>query len=179
VIAPFWTALLIRIYAWMVLLKDRGLLNSLLQSIGLTGEPIHFLNTTGAVVLGIVYCYLPFMILPIYTALEKIDSSIFEAAADLGSKPVSTFLKVTLPLSLPGVITGAFLVFIPAVGEFVIPELLGGGSVIMLGKLIWKGFFLNRDWPLVAAASVIIALIVAPLLMSYKAFLRRHKMREA
>ncbi|MCT4634718.1 MAG: ABC transporter permease [Rickettsiales bacterium] len=159
-IAPFWTALLIRIYGWIIILKPQGLLNDFLLWIRIIDEPLNLLNTQTAVVIGIVYTYLPFMILPIYSSLLKIKENILEAAADLGSKPLSIFWKITFPLSIPGVVVGIVLVFIPAVGEFVIPDLLGGAKVITVGKLLWTEFFMNRDWPMAAAITILMVLIV-------------------
>lgn len=160
VIAPFWTSLLIRVYGWIIILKTNGLLNEMLLWIGAIDHPLNLLNTQGAVILGIVYTYLPFMILPIYSSLIKIKPDIIEASADLGAKPLATFWKITFPLSLPGVIVGTILVFIPAVGEFVIPDLLGGAKIITIGKLLWTEFFMNRDWPMAAAITILMVLII-------------------
>lgn len=159
-IAPFWTALLIRVYGWIIILKPQGLLNEFLLWAGVIEQPLNLLNSQTAVVIGIVYTYLPFMILPIYSSLLKIKENILEAAADLGSKPFSIFWKITFPLSIPGVVVGIVLVFIPAVGEFVIPDLLGGAKVITVGKLLWTEFFMNRDWPMAAAITILMVLIV-------------------
>ena len=164
VILPFWTSFLIRVYAWIGLLKSDGIINNALQAIGLTDAPIQLLQTSFAVHLGIVYSYLPFMILPLFAALERQDSGLLEAASDLGARPWRAFLTITLPLSIPGVIAGFLLVFIPAVGEFVIPELLGNSRTAMIGKVLWTEFFSNRDWPLASALAVtMLLLIVAPL----------------
>lgn len=160
VIAPFCTALLIRVYGWIIILKNNGLLNQFLLWCGLIDKPLSLLNSQTAIIIGIVYTYLPFMILPIYSSLLKIKPSILEAAADLGAKPFATFWQVTFPLSLPGVIVGIILVFIPAIGEFVIPDLLGGAKIITIGKLLWTEFFMNRDWPIASAITVLIVLIV-------------------
>lgn len=160
IIAPFWTALLIRMYAWIMILKNNGLLNKLLLWLGVIDEPLMILNSQVAIVIGIVYTYLPFMILPIYSSLIKIKPEILEASADLGAKPFSTFWRVTFPLSVPGVIVGITLVFIPAVGEFVIPDLLGGAKIITVGKLLWTEFFMNRDWPMAAAITMLLVIIV-------------------
>jgi putrescine transport system permease protein len=160
VILPFWTSFLIRVYAWIGILKNEGLLNAFLQGIGVIDQPLVILQTTTAVYVGIVYSYLPFMILPIYANLEKHDPSLIEAAVDLGSTPVRAFWQVTAPLSLPGVIAGCFLVFIPAVGEFVIPDLLGGSDTLMIGKTLWAEFFNNRDWPLASAVAVLLLLVL-------------------
>lgn len=158
IILPFWTSFLIRVYAWMGILADEGLLNKLLLKIGLITQPLVILNTDVAVYIGIVYSYLPFMILPLYATLEKMDMSLLEAAADLGCRPTHAFFRITLPLSMPGIIAGSMLVFIPAVGEFVIPDLLGGSEVLMIGKALWNEFFTNRDWP--AASAVAIAMLL-------------------
>lgn len=163
-IAPFWTSFLIRVYAWIMILKDEGLLNHALMALGLIDAPLEIFATKGAVVLGIVYSYLPFMILPLYAALEKQDPALREAAADLGARPWTVFATVTLPLAMPGVFAGALLVFIPAVGEFVIPDLLGGSDTLMIGRQLWNEFFANRDWPTAAAVAIaLLALIVVPL----------------
>jgi putrescine transport system permease protein len=165
VVLPFWTSFLIRIYAWIGLLRPTGLINLVLEYLGVIAEPLKLLNTDGAVYLGIVYAYLPFMVLPLYARLEKLDPALLEAAADLGAKPWRAFLKITLPLSLPGVIAGCLLVFIPAVGEFVIPELLGGPDTLMIGKVLWTEFFTNRNWPMSAAVAVILlAVLVLPIM---------------
>ncbi len=160
VILPFWTSFLIRVYAWIGILKNEGLLNQLLLILGLIDEPLVILNTNIAVYIGIVYSYLPFLVLPLYANLEKLDISLLEAAEDLGCPPWKVFWKVTLPLSLPGVIAGCFLVFIPAVGEFVIPDLLGGSNTLMIGKTLWVEFFSNRDWPVSSAVAVILLMIL-------------------
>lgn len=160
VILPFWTSFLIRVYAWIAILKPEGMLNQLLISTGLINEPLIILNTNWAIYIGIVYSYLPFMILPIYSALEKMDHSLIEAAQDLGCPPVSAFWKVTFPLSLAGVVAGCMLVFIPAVGEFVIPDLLGGSQTLMIGKTLWTEFNSNRDWPVSAAVATLLLLIL-------------------
>lgn len=158
VILPFWTSFLIRIYSWITILSEEGLLNSTLVYLGIVEEPLQILSTNVAVYIGILYCYLPFMVLPLYSTLEKMDESLIEAAKDLGCTQFGAFWRVTFPLSIPGVIAGCFLVFIPAVGEFVIPDLLGGSDTIMIGKTMWEEFFNNRDWP--AASAVAIALLV-------------------
>ena len=160
VILPFWTSFLIRVYAWIGILKKEGLLNLYLTNMGLISEPLNILNTSTAVYIGIVYSYLPFMILPLYASLEKINPSLLEAAEDLGCKPWRAFWQVTFPLSLPGVLAGCFLVFIPAVGEFVIPDLLGGSDTLMIGKTLWSEFFSNRDWPLASAVAVMLLLVL-------------------
>ncbi|MEZ5924334.1 MAG: ABC transporter permease subunit [Hyphomicrobiaceae bacterium] len=166
VILPFWTSLLIRVYAWIGILSPEGLLNQFLMKIGLISEPLIMLQTNTAVYIGIVYSYLPFMILPLYSALEKMDDTLLEAASDLGCPPLKAFWQITFPLSLPGVIAGCFLVFIPAVGEFVIPDLLGGSDTLMIGKVMWEEFFSNRDWPAASAVAVILLLIlVVPIVL--------------
>ena len=160
VILPFWTSFLIRVYAWIGILKNEGLLNQLLLWLGVIDEPLIILNTNWAVYVGIVYSYLPFMVLPLYATLEKLDLSLLEAAEDLGCPPWRAFWKITLPLSLPGILAGSFLVFIPAVGEFVIPDILGGSDTLMIGKTLWVEFFRNRDWPVSSAVAVILLLIL-------------------
>lgn len=166
VILPFWTSFLIRVYAWSTLLQDQGMINSALMWLGVIDAPVRMLNTEFAVQLGIVYSYLPFMILPLYATLERLDGSLLEAAADLGARPVTTFWRVTLPLSLPGVAAGCLLVFIPAAGEFVIPELLGGPDTLMIGKVMWQEFFNNRDWPVASAlATILLMLLIVPILL--------------
>lgn len=160
VILPFWTSFLIRVYAWIGILKPEGLLNQLLLGIGVIQEPLIITNTYTAVFIGIVYSYLPFMVLPLYSALEKMDHSLIEAAQDLGCPPIAAFWKITFPLSLPGVVAGCLLVFIPAVGEFVIPDLLGGSQTLMIGRTLWNEFFANRDWPVSSAVAVILLLIL-------------------
>jgi putrescine transport system permease protein len=164
VILPFWTSFLIRVYAWMGLLADNGILNQFLRWAGLAENPGTILGTEWAVHLGIVYAYLPFMVLPLYAVLEKLDASLLEAAADLGARPLPAFLTVTLPLSLPGIVAGCLLVFIPAVGEFVVPDLLGGTGTLMIGKVLWDEFFTNADWPLASAVAIcLLALLVGPI----------------
>jgi putrescine transport system permease protein len=160
VILPFWTSFLIRVYAWIGILKKEGLLNQLLLWVGVIHEPLTILNTNWAVYVGIVYSYLPFMILPLYASLERLDESLLEAAADLGCRPIRAFWRITFPLSIPGVVAGCFLVFIPVTGEFVIPDLLGGSGTLMIGKTLWTEFFNNRDWPLSSAVAVILLLIL-------------------
>lgn len=164
VMLPFWTSFLVRIYAWIGLLRPTGVINTALQAMGLIDEPLRLINTTGAVYLGIVYAYLPFMVLPLYARLEKLDPALLEAAQDLGATPWRTFRAVTLPLSMPGIVAGCLLVFIPAVGEFVIPELLGGPNALMIGRVLWNEFFTNRDWPGASAVAVVLlVLLVAPI----------------
>jgi putrescine transport system permease protein len=176
--APFWTSFLIRVYAWIALLKDEGLINNALLALGLIEQPLVIFATKGAVVIGIVYSYLPFMLLPIYAALDGQDASLREAAADLGATPAQVFLRVTLPLSRDGVIAGALLVFIPAVGEFVIPDLLGGSDTLMIGRTLWNDFFANHDWPAASAAAVaLVAILLVPLLLWERARLREEGAR--
>lgn len=166
VILPFWTSFLIRVYAWIAILKPEGLLNQFLIWARIIDTPLTILNTDTAVYIGIVYSYLPFMVLPIYAALEKMDYSLIEAAQDLGCPPISAFWKITFPLSLAGVAAGCFLVFIPAVGEFVIPDLLGGSQTLMIGKTIWSEFFSNRDWPVSSAVAVVLlVLLIVPIVI--------------
>ncbi|OYW56429.1 MAG: putrescine/spermidine ABC transporter permease [Hyphomicrobium sp. 32-62-53] len=160
VILPFWTSFLIRVYAWIGILKNEGLLNAFLLHIGAISEPLQIMNTTTAVYIGIVYSYLPFMVLPLYASLEKIDGRLLEAAEDLGSPPWKAFWQVTFPLSIPGIVAGCFLVFIPATGEFVIPDLLGGSETLMIGKTLWSEFFNNRDWPVASAVAVLLLLVL-------------------
>lgn len=162
VIIPFWTSFLIRVYAWIGILKPEGLLNQLLIWIGLVdpAHPLIITNTNWAVFIGIVYSYLPFMVLPLYASLEKLDRTLLEAAADLGSPPSRSFWQITVPLSFPGIVAGSMLVFIPAVGEFVIPDLLGGSSTLMIGKTLWDEFFHNRDWPMASTVAVILLIVL-------------------
>ena len=171
VILPFWTSFLIRVYAWIAVLKPQGLLNATLAGLGL--GPVTLLNTNAAVYIGLVYAYLPFMVLPLYAVLERQDFSLIEAATDLGCTPRQAFWRVTFPLSLPGVAAGILLCFIPMVGEFVIPDLLGGAGTLMLGKTIWTEFFANRDWPAASAvAIVLLATLIAPILVYQRQQLR-------
>lgn len=160
VMLPFWTSFLLRISAWIGILQDQGIINGLLMAIGIMDQPIPLLYTDLAMYLGIVYCYLPFMVLPLYANLVKLDVTLLEAASDLGAKPWRAFLSVTLPLSLPGIVAGFMLVFIPAVGEFVIPELLGGPDAQLIGRVLWSEFFQNRDWPLASALAVALLLVL-------------------
>ena len=160
IILPFWTSFLIRIYAWMGRLSLNGFINKGLIALGLIETPFHLMNTDLAVCIGIIYCYLPFMVLPIYAILEKQNERLIEAAQDLGARPFKTFRKITFPLSLPGVITGSMLVFIPALGEFVIPELLGGAETIVIGKIVWSEFFNNRDWPMAASVAIVLLVVI-------------------
>ena len=166
VILPFWTSFLIRVYAWIGILKANGTLANLLSSLGLVDPSFELLYSDVAVYIGITYSYLPFMILPLYASLEKQDPTLLEAAADLGCRPWQAFLRVTLPLTLPGIVAGSLLVFIPAVGEFVIPELLGGPDTLMIGRVLWSEFFSNRDWPVASAVAIALLLfLVVPIMV--------------
>jgi putrescine transport system permease protein len=166
VILPFWTSFLIRVYAWIGLLKNNGVINNILISLGIIHDPIPMMNTDFAVYLGILYSYLPFMILPLYANLEKMDLSLLEAAADLGCKPLKAFFVITVRLSVPGIVAGSMLVFIPAVGEYVIPELLGGPNTQMIGRTLYNEFFSNRDWPTASAIAIaVLVLLVGPLMV--------------
>lgn len=160
IILPFWTSFLIRVYSWMGILSQEGLLNQFLLWLGVISEPLQILNTNIAVYIGIVYTYLPFMVLPIYAALDRMDASLIEAAEDLGCSRLTAFWLITVPLSRNGIIAGSFLVFIPALGEFVIPSLLGGSGTLMIGKVLWEEFFSNRDWPVASAVAVVLLLIL-------------------
>ncbi len=166
VILPFWTSFLLRIYAMLVLLGQHGPVNSVLLSLGVIAKPLPMLYNNGAVALGIVYSYLPFMILPLYACLEKLDPDVHEAAADLGAKPLHVFRDVTLPLAMPGIIAGSLLVFIPALGEYVIPALLGGLDTLMIGHTLYEEFFVNRDWPLACAVAVVLlSILILPIVL--------------
>ena len=160
IILPFWTSFLIRVYAWIGILKDNGLLNQLLMGIGLIDEPLQMLHTPIAVYVGVVYSYLPFLVLPLYATLVRLDNTLLEAAADLGARPWRQFLTITLPQSIPGVMAGSMLVFIPVMGEFVIPDLLGGPDTLMIGKLMWTEFFSNKDWPVASSLAAILLLVL-------------------
>jgi len=170
VTVPFWSSFLLRVYAWKLLLQTSGPLNALLLAIGIVDRPLAILHSDWAVLLGMVYSYLPFMILPLYAQLERLDPALLEAATDLGASAWRTFRRIIWPLSLPGVAAGAALVFIPAVGEFVVPELLGGPETAMIGRLIWTEFFANRDWPMASALAVIMLLL---LILPFVLFERR------
>jgi len=173
VVLPFWTSFLLRVYAWMTMLGTHGIINNLLTDLGLTDEPLKLLYTDFAVYLGIVYSYLPFMVLPLYVALERMDQNLHEAAADLGARPTRVFLDVTLPLSVPGIIGGCLLVFIPAMGEFVIPSLLGGADSLMIGRVLFDEFFTNRDWPVASAiATVLLLILVLPMMLFQRTQIR-------
>ena len=160
VIQPFWTSFLIRVYAWIGILSNEGYLNQALLAIGLIDKPLALLNTNVAVYIGIVYTYLPFLVLPIYATLERLDESLLDAARDLGCNRTRAFWSVTLPLSRPGIIAGCLLVFIPVIGEFVIPSVLGGSDTLMIGKVLWNEFFANRDWPVASAVAVVLLFIL-------------------
>lgn len=165
VILPSWTSFLIRIYAWIGILKPNGYINNALMGMGLIDEPIIMLHTDFAVYVGIVYAYLPFMILPLYANMMKLDHSLVEASADLGASPLRTLFSVIIPLTKAGILAGCMLVFIPAVGEFVIPELLGGPETLMIGKVLWQEFFNNRDWPVASAVAIImLAILIVPIM---------------
>jgi len=177
VILPFWTSFLIRVYSWMGILSNEGTLNTVLLWLGVIDTPLQIMNTNTAVYIGIVYTYLPFMVLPIYSALEKMDESLIEAAEDLGCSKLAAFWLVTWPLSRNGIIAGCFLVFIPAIGEFVIPSLLGGSGTLMIGKVLFEEFFSNRDWPVASAVAVILLLIlIIPIILFQR---NEQKAREA
>jgi len=165
VILPFWTSFLLRVYAWMGFLRTNGVINNMLMGMGVIDQPLVMMQTDFAVYIGIVYTYLPFMILPLYANLTKLDGALLEAASDLGASPVVTFFTVTLPLSLPGIVAGSMLVFIPAIGEYVIPALLGGPDTLMIGRVLWDEFFGSRDWPVASAVAIVmLVLVVAPIM---------------
>ena len=170
VILPFWTSFLLRVYAWIGLLADQGTVNSFLIWLGLIDQPIKMLYTDFAVYVGIVYTYLPFMILPLFASIEKLDLTLHEAAADLGSKPFTIFRTITIPLTMPGIIAGSLLVFIPATGEFVIPDLLGGGNVLMIGKVLYSEFNSNQDWPIASAVAVVLLILLVLPMMIYQRY---------
>ena len=166
VILPFWTSFLIRVYAWIGILKNNGILNNALMGLGIIDEPLALLHNNFSIYVGIVYSYLPFMILPLYANLARMDDSLLESAADLGCRPWKAFVSITLPLSMPGIVAGSMLVFIPVVGEFVIPELLGGPDTLMIGKVLWNEFFQNRDWPVASAVAIaMLILLVIPIVI--------------
>lgn len=160
VMLPFWTSFLLRIYAWKGILANNGILNHFLLSVGAITEPLHLMNTQFSLIIGMVYAYLPFMILPLYANLVKMDVRFLEAAADLGATPMQTFWRITVPLSKSGIIAGSMLVFIPAVGEYVIPELLGGPETLMIGHVLWDEFFTNNDWPMASSVTVVVILLI-------------------
>lgn len=169
VILPFWTSFLIRVYSWKAILAQEGFLNQVLLWLGAIDTPLMILNTNTAVYIGIIYTYLPFMVLPLYAALEKLDDSLLEAAEDLGCSRASAFWLVTIPMSMQGIVAGSFLVFIPVMGEFVIPTLLGGSDTLMIGKVLWEEFFSNRDWPVASAVAIILlAILIIPIVLFIK-----------
>lgn len=168
-IMPSWTSFVVRIYAWMTLMKKDGIINDVLMTLGIVDHPIQMLQTDFAVYVGIVYCYLPYMVLPLFSALMKVDYSLIEAAYDLGSRPVKTFFNILVPQTKSGIVAGSMLVFIPALGEYVIPELLGGKGSILIGRVLWQEFFNNRDWPLASAVAIMMLIIlVIPIVWFYK-----------
>jgi len=173
VILPFWTSLLLRVYAWIGLLKANGVINNVLISLGIIHDPLTMLYTPFAMYVGIVYSYLPFLILPLYANLEKMDWQLLEAAEDLGCRPWQAFYKITLPLSRNGILAGSMLVFIPAVGEFVIPALLGGPNALMIGRILWDEFFSNRAWPVASAVAILLLLLLVPFMMWYQSIQAR------
>jgi putrescine transport system permease protein len=173
VVLPFWTSLLLRVYAWIGLLKANGVINNVLLSLGIIHEPLTMLYTPFAMYVGIVYSYLPFMILPLYSNLEKMDWQLIEAAQDLGCRPWKAFLAITLPLSRNGILAGSMLVFIPAVGEFVIPALLGGPNALMIGRILWDEFFSNRAWPVASAVAIVLLILLVPFMMWYQSIQAR------
>jgi len=170
IILPFWTSFLLRVYAWIGLLKNDGVINNMLLALGIIDDPLAMMNTSFAVYIGIVYSYLPFMILPLYSNLEKHDLTLLEAASDLGAGPIKAFMRITLPLSMPGVIAGSLLVFIPAVGEYVIPSLLGRSDQLMIARLLSDEFFLNRDWPKASAVAIAMLLLLVVPIMVFQHF---------
>jgi putrescine transport system permease protein len=170
IVLPFWTSFLVRVYAWIGLLRNNGLINNVLMGLGIINEPIVMMQTDFAMYIGIVYSYLPFMILPLYSNLEKHDNTLLEAAVDLGATPFKAFLQITLPLSLPGIIAGSMLVFIPAVGEFVIPRLLGGTDSLMIGRVLWDEFFSNRNWPGASAVAIMLLLVLVVPIMVFQRY---------
>lgn len=177
VVLPSWTSFLIRVYAWIGILKNNGIINNALMGLGIIKAPLQLMHTDLAVYIGIVYAYLPFMILPLYTALMRVDYSLIEAASDLGARPWKTFLTVLLPLTKSGIVAGSMLVFIPAVGEFVIPELLGGPDSLLIGRVLWQEFFNNRDWPVASAVAVVmLTLLMVPIIWFYR--YQRREMEE-
>ena len=173
IILPFWTSFLLRVYAWIGLLKSNGVINNVLMWLGIIHEPITMMQTDFAVYIGIVYSYLPFMILPLYSNLEKHDRTLLEAAADLGSRPWKAFMRITLPLSVPGIVAGSLLVFIPAVGEYVIPSLLGRTDQLMIGRVLSDEFFENRDWPVASAVAIAILLLLVIPIMIFQRYQNR------
>lgn len=175
IILPFWTSFLLRVYALEGIIRDGGILNTVLLKLGLISQPLKIMRTSIAVYLGIIYSYLPFMVLPLFATLEKLDNTLLEAAADLGSPPWRAFLDVTVPQSIPGVIAGSMLVFIPAVGEFVIPSLLGGPDNLMIGRVLWDEFFGNHDWPVASAVAIAFLLLLAGPIAIYQYYNTRQQ----
>ncbi len=173
VILPFWTSFLLRVYAWIGLLADQGTINNALIWLGIIDEPIKMLYTPFAVYIGIIYTYLPFMVLPLFASIEKLDMTLHEAAADLGSRPFAIFRTITIPLTMPGIIAGSLLVFIPATGEFVIPDLLGGGNVLMIGKVLYNEFNANQDWPIASAVAIVLLVLLVVPMMIYQRYQAR------
>lgn len=179
IVLPSWTSFLIRVYAWMGILKNNGLLNNALMWLGVIDHPLNIMYTNVAVYIGIVYAYLPFMILPIYTALMRLDYSLVEAASDLGARPYRIFMSVVLPLTKRGIAAGTMLVFIPAVGEYVIPELLGGPDSLLIGRVLWQEFFNNRDWPVASAVAIVmLTLLMVPIIWFYRYQTREERKQE-
>ena len=168
IILPFWTSFLLRVYAWIGILKSNGLINNFLISLGIISEPLKIIQTDWAVYIGIVYTYLPFMILPLYANLVKLDNDLLEASSDLGAHPIVTFFTVTLPLSLPGILAGSMLVLVPVIGEFVIPALLGGPDTLMVGRVLWDEFFSNRDWPVASAVAIAMLIVLVIPIMALR-----------
>jgi putrescine transport system permease protein len=173
IVLPFWTSFLLRVYAWIGLLKNNGVINNVLLYLGVIHQPLTLLQTDFAVYIGIVYSYLPFMILPLYANLEKHDHTLLEAAADLGARPLMAFLRITLPQSVPGVIAGSLLVFIPAVGEYIVPSLLGRTDQLMIGRVLSDEFFENRDWPVASAVAILILLLLVVPIVLFQHFEKR------
>lgn len=177
VMLPFWTSFLMRVYAWIGILSPTGIINSFLMWTGLISQPLALLHSVSGVLIGMVYCYLPFMILPLYAALEKFDWVLLQAAQDLGCRPIRAFFTITLPLTRNGIITGGMLVFIPAVGEFVIPTLLGGSTSTMVGKVLWDEFFFNRDWTMASMLAVgLLIVLFIPLIIIHRSLTKREKL---
>jgi len=179
VILPFWTSLLLRVYAWVGILRNDGVLNNALMFLGVIDSPLEIYRTDMAVYIGLVYAYLPFFILPLYANLVKMDLRLLDAAYDLGAKPWRAFIAVTLPLSMPGVVAGSMLVFIPAVGEYVIPEMLGGANTLMMGRVMWNEFFTNADWPMASAVTVVMVLLLLIPLIVFQVNQQHRYEREA
>ncbi|MCR5537017.1 MAG: ABC transporter permease subunit [Succinivibrio sp.] len=170
IIMPSWTSFVVRIYAWMTIMKKDGLINDILMALGIIDEPLHMLQTDFAVYVGIVYCYLPYMVLPLFAALMKVDYTLIEAAYDLGCRPIKTFFNSLIPQTKSGIVAGSMLVFIPALGEYVIPELLGGKDSILIGRILWQEFFNNRDWPLASAVAItMLAILAIPIVWFFNA----------